>query len=190
MLFETLNTLKLELSSYLSQLPEESNFTITEENIAFHETSADVKDSMVLSLIRMEEEATLKNMHQYRKEAGKTIYSQPPVNMNLYILFSSVFDTYGNALKNLSNVVKFFQTKRTFNAANTPNTQVNMPSDFELHMDLYSPSFDMSNHIWGSLGGKQFPSVIYKVRLVSLERDLIQEQRPLIQDLEGNINSY
>ena len=35
-------------------------------------------------------------------------------------------------------------------------------------MDLLSLGFEEINHLWGSLGGKQLPSAVYRGRLVTL----------------------
>ncbi len=189
MIYESLNTIKEDLTDFLIQLPEEEQaFTVVEDNIAFHDSKGFDND-IVLSVIRVEEEATVKNSHHYKIQGAKTVYQNAPVWVNLYVLFSFVSTNYGLALKNMANVVRFFQSKRMFNASNTPKHNENLPMHFQLNIDLYSPSFDMANQIWGTLGGRQFPFVMYKVRMASLERNQVKEVRPLITSVEGNSNN-
>ena len=55
-------------------------------------------------------------------------------------------------------------------------------------MELYTLTFEQINHLWGSLGGRQIPFVMYKLRLVSItERALVREV-PLIEEIETLIN--
>jgi hypothetical protein len=38
-----------------------------------------------------------------------------------------------------------------------------------LSLDLFSLNFEQINHLWSTIGGKYFPSALYKVRLVTIE---------------------
>jgi len=38
-----------------------------------------------------------------------------------------------------------------------------------LVLDLQQVSFEQMNHIWSISGGSQFPSLLYKVRLVKIQ---------------------
>ena len=58
--------------------------------------------------------------------------------------------------------------------------------DFRFTMELYTPTFEELNFIWGTLGGKQLPSVLYQLNLLPLERDLDQAAGPLIQTVHSN----
>src|SRR5690606_1755615 len=78
-------------------------------NIALAESQdhqSNVNGRVVLSLVNIEEESTLKNSLHYLKNNSEVTYRNPPINLNLYLLFSASFpgneDAYGLALKRLS----------------------------------------------------------------------------------------
>jgi hypothetical protein len=55
--------------------------------------------------------------------------------------------------------------------------------------ELYTLSFEQINYLWASLGGKQMPFVMYKLRLVAItDRKLVREV-PLIEELTNNSSS-
>ena len=60
--------------------------------------------------------------------------------------------------------------------------------DIQLHLEMFSLSFEQLNHLWGSLGGKQWPSVLYKVRLVKITENRITAQGPLIEEVQTKEN--
>ena len=86
------------------------------ENIAMAEElggrNIQLKGHIVMSLVNLQEETTLKNTSNYRLENGRAIYQNPPVHLNLFILFSALYDDYETALKILSRVVEFLQWNR------------------------------------------------------------------------------
>jgi hypothetical protein len=43
--------------------------------------------------------------------------------------------------------------------------------------------------LWGSLGGRQIPFVMYKVRLVSIAERSVRREVPLIEEIDTNLVS-
>jgi len=178
---EALTIIKDDLQRYLKlhwATPDEDVFI---GNIAYNETvtqyKPDVSNKVVITLLKVEEEKTLKNTPAHSKDpaSNQIIYHNPPVYLNLYVLFSINSTEYANALIYLSHVVRFFQRKKIFTHLNTPVTNGNQTFDnFKFILDLYSPTFEELNHIWSIMGGKQLPHVMYKLRLVELQ--LIEPQ--------------
>jgi len=103
---------------------------------------------------------------------------------------------YVQALKRLSLVIEFFQGKNVF----TPATaSVPLPPELsdlsnpeiaslKLNLELYTLTFEQINHLWGSLGGRQIPFVMFKVRLVSITERSVRREVPLIEEIETNLS--
>lgn len=124
-----------------------------------------------ISLVNVEEETTLRNSPHTIRENNQVRYKEPPIFLNLYLLFSFEFSDYPASLLRLSQTVELFQNKRAFSAENEASGNP-FPSTLELLVfDLYNMSFEQLNHLWGIQGGAYFPSVLYKVRLVKVQRD-------------------
>ncbi|WP_321206645.1 DUF4255 domain-containing protein [Tolypothrix tenuis] len=140
---------------------------------------------VVMSLVNLQEETTLKNSSYYRLENNRTIYQNPPIHLNLFILFSALHNKYDTALRLLSRVVEFFQSQTEISFKATPGTGIGS-RDIRIVPDLYSLSFEQLNHLWGSLGGKQVPFVLYRARLVAVEAQKRQAESEVITGISIN----
>lgn len=193
MIYETLQIIKEQLEKYFSDIG--LNRSIELQNISFIDNVNDdergLNEKLILSLIRLEEEVTLKNSSHIKINDNKSEYRNPPVHLNLYLLISANFKNYETSLITLSKSIEFFQGKKVFNASNTTynrdNVAIEVLNDFRFNLEIYSPSFEELNNIWGTLGGKQLPSVIYKIQLIEIERDNKLGESELITHIEGTL---
>jgi hypothetical protein len=188
MISDALQLIRLSLQSYIKEIEEShgsSQDIVILDNIAMAESlggGRDLDEKIVMTLVNIEEETTLKNSSHYRLDNGRTVYQNPPVHLNLFVLFSVVhYKQYETALKRLARVIEFFQWKKEFSFATTPGPNGNS-RDIRVLPDLYTLSFDQLNHLWGSLGGKQVPFVMYRTRLVSLDAQKRQAEGEPIKE--------
>jgi Pvc16 N-terminal domain len=155
-------------------------------------SNVDLERKVILSLVNIEEEAALKNAGPLYRNVKTLNYVNPPIYLNLYLLITAHYEKYEDALTRLSNVIQFFQGKNSFSLKNSPpNDMLLNPDtyeDIQLHLEMFSLSFEQLNHLWGSLGGKQWPSVLYKVRLVKITENRITAQGPLIEEVQTKDN--
>lgn len=200
MILQVLKILSSELETFLDTFSGEAPDTnrVVVGNIAFHDedkyqpnsvdTSTD--DKIVLTLVKVEEEPSLRNTPHYTRNIPDSTfeYHNPKVVVNLYVLFTCNSILYENAITYLSRVIRFFQSKNVFTQENTApiTTGINALDrfdNFKIMMDLHSPSVEESNHLWGMLGGKQLPSVMYKLRVLDLEFRSVGEVRPRVEEI-------
>lgn len=193
-----------ELGQFIEDTTNITANDVVIENIANWENDPNnnLKDKIVATLVNVEEESSMKNRRPTQKNMNGGIdYVTPPIHLNLYLLFSAVPDqsatqAYETALKRLSQVICFFQAKRVFNVKNSPFSSIASAttmselekSEIKLQAELYTMTFEQINHLWGSLGGKQVPSVLYKIRLVEVKH-LISQEAPVIEEIQNNINA-
>lgn len=145
-----------------------------------------------MSIINIEEERVVKDqVFEHRNLNGDYERYNPELKLNLYVLFCANFvnsgesTKYGEGLKQLSNVISFFQGKNVFTPDNTPEMD---PSLQKLIVDIYSYSFEQQYNFWSILGAKYLPSILYKVRLVTIQEKVLANQNVPITDLEINTN--
>ncbi|MCG8701510.1 MAG: DUF4255 domain-containing protein [Bacteroidales bacterium] len=194
MIYESLQLIVKELNNYLNTIENADDDKVVLGNIALidnhqgNDASNPLVGNIVLTLINIEEEKTLKNLPHYRKSNNNTEYKNPPVHLNMYVLISATSETYSNSLIYLSRIVQFFQGQNVFTPQNSPQNFAESIglSDFKLILDLYSLSFEESNFLWSTLGGKQYPSVVYRIRLVEIEREQLTESRPSLSETSFN----
>ena len=194
MIYETLQILKEQLDKYL--IDEGMGKIVVLENIALWESgsidAAKIENKVVLTLLKMEEETTLRNVPNFKVTAGKTKYKNPPVHLNLYLIISANCETYDKSLRSISKTIQFFQGKKIFTSTNTVYNRTNVAFDlldhFKFVVELFTPGFEELNHIWGILGGRQMPAVIYRIQLIKLERDKKLSGAPAITNISGTLN--
>jgi len=179
MIYEVLQIVTDEVNNYL--FSQGLTRSVKMENIAFMDGESDaaqeMQDSVVLTLINLSEEPTLKNFPNTRMEASKVMYQHNKINLNLYLLFSSNRNTYAKSLKDISKIIEFFQGKHLFNQSNSNydrnNIAMSAISEFRFTMELYTPTFEELNYIWGTLGGKQLLSALYKLSMIQIDRSQV-----------------
>lgn len=194
MIYEALQIISEQLDKYLSD--EGLNNLVVLENIALLESASEnadnLKGKVVLTLLNLQEESALRNTPNYKVKDGKTEYKNPPVHLNFYLLISANCDTYDKSLRCLSKTIQFFQGKKVFTSTNTVYNRTNVAFDvlnyFKFILELYTLNLEELNYVWGTLGGRQLPSVIYKVQLLEIEQDIKLAASGVITHIGGDLN--
>jgi hypothetical protein len=188
--------LQTELENYLSF--RDVSATVVTDNIGMLETSNGDKlsNNIVITVVNLEEESTLKNQQAYKTYPAThtAVYENAPIYLNLYVLFTSNYwgDKYIYALQRISYVVQFLQSRSSFSyGTSTSGGFSDDPNVVSLRftMELYTLTFEQLNHLWGSLGGRQVPFVMYKLRLVALTDRKVLRNTPLIQEVDTDLIS-
>jgi hypothetical protein len=152
------------------------------------------RDILDISMVNVREEKSLKNVpNTVRNDATlRVLYRNPPVFLNFHILIAATHSSYANALLVLSRTIKFFQFNNVFDQSsvlpgsittNEPGNPLDQLATFKLIFDLYSPTMEEVNHLWGTLGGKQYPFVLYTLRLLELSFKATQAEAAMITEV-------
>jgi hypothetical protein len=185
MIHHILQVIKNDLNAFLIKrlVERDNNVIVLSElmNNADGSFAVSSEDKLICTLLNIEQERV--NINAPMGQRGLT---NPPFNLNLYVLFSAYYAPlkYLEALKTLSLTMGFFQGKQVFTPANTPG----MPASVEkivvemVNMDLK----DISN-FWTALGAKQMPSVLFKIKMVSITADMVMEEFAPITGIETNV---
>ena len=145
-----------------------------------------IENKVVLSVINLEHETTVKSMGNYvtgsDNKFGKTA---PPVYLNLYILISANYNSgnYLEALKMLSTVIGVFQANTYFTKQSNPEMQNPLE---KLTIEIFNLPINELSHIWNGIGAKYVPSILYKVRMISIKEEIIKKE---IRGVSGLQNS-
>ena len=190
MIYETLKLLAGHLNSYFTCGPVKPGGlnaipTAILKNISrLEEEDLKKANNVILTLVNLSEEATMKNdPGTFIVGSNETHYDNPPVNLNLYLLFTVCMGNYEHALIYLSHIITFFQSKYAFTRQNSVTMAEGLPEDFHIILDLYSLTFEQANYLWSTLGGKQHPFVCYKIRLLQMRRTSTRETRGVIREI-------
>jgi hypothetical protein len=125
------------------------------------------ENKLGVSLLNVEEERVLKtHLPETTYVNGRHVVLEPPLKLNLSIAIAANFKAHDEAWRHISLALTYFQAVSTFSPEKHPDLD---PRIEQLNLELLSLSFEQLNQIWAFVGGKQLPSVFYKVRLLTLQ---------------------
>jgi hypothetical protein len=188
-IFETLKFLNEEVNKYLSlkmgisAVPrlKIGNVSLALDNTLTGENS--LAGKAILSLVNIEEDKVAKQQENYSRADSSTVYKSPPLYLNMYILFSINKPEYDDCLKWLGHIMQFFQHQQVFTPITHPNLDPRIP---RVVVDLFSLNFEQVNHLWSTLGGKYMPSVLYKIRQISVDENLTISESGFVKIIQLN----
>ena len=145
-----------------------------------------IENKIVGSIINLEHETTVKSLGNYvangNNQFGKVA---PPVFLNLYVLIAANYNSsnYMEALKMLSTVIGIFQANPYFTKQQNPT----MPLPLErLTLEIFNLPINELSHIWSGIGAKYVPSILYKVRMIAIQEEMVKESVAGVSGLKGN----
>ena len=188
MIDQVLTFLNTHLDNYLRLKldPSNSNSFIQVANIAWNDndtsgsTGTNNPANAFITLVNIEEDRISKSPENYVRQGSETIYKNPKIYLNLYVLFAVNLSSYTESLKRLSFIIQFFQYQNVFTLLSSPDLPVGVE---KLIMDLNTLSFQDMNNLWGILGSKYLPSVMYKMRMISISEEFAQGNAPLLHEI-------
>lgn len=187
-IFEALDFIQKELNAFLKKdkggEPVAVLANLVTQNGA---VPTEANNKIVLSLLNVEREAVASqaNFISTTGNGNGTKKTYPPLNLNLYLLVTGNNTDYNQALKMLSKAVSFFQAYPVFTPETVP-TQGAKPIGFpkklqRLTFEVYNLKLQEMSHLWGALGAKYQPSIIYKVRMLTIHEAWVLEERPAVK---------
>lgn len=139
--------------------------------------NVDNNKHITLMLVGIEEERREgKRPYLIPTDDNNFIRLNPPVELDLYILAVAHSNDYETALRDLSDVLGFFQANAVFDEQRYPalNSGVLDPTNKpwqlieRLSFRINNFSFEQQNNLWAMLGGKYIPSVVYRMNMLTV----------------------
>jgi hypothetical protein len=152
---------------------------------------------ITMMVVGVEEERREGKRPAYIPASDNQFYRlNPPVEINLYVLFAAHNSHYETALRDLSDVIWFFQGSPVFDEQKYPNLNSgvidtdNKPWQLieRLSFKIHNLTFEQQNNLWGMLGGKYIPSVVYKMNMLTVFETKPQETAPAIEEINFKEN--
>ena len=194
MIDQVINAIITQLNTYIGTVEPEvvlGNISLID---AYQDTSSQsLSDRVVASVVNIEQEGSLRNIPLrstvYHTSGPQGVERQPEIYLNVYVLFGANKNNYSTALLRISQVISFFQRQYVFVPDDTPVlASLNLE---KLIFELYSTRFEELNQLWGVMGGKYIPSVVYKMRLAVIQ-DAEEQGAGIISEVRlrsGNLSS-
>ena len=116
---------------------------------------------------------------------GKQLLLEPELKLNLTIIIAANYTKYEDALRQLSWVLTFFQAHPGFTRDRFPTLD---PRIERFVVELSSLTYDQLNQLWSCNGGRQLPSVVYRVRLVAVQDVEPMAIQPPVTEVSTAVN--
>jgi len=123
--------------------------------------------AVTMLLVNVEEERLCRDADPYRRidSEGRTSVGQPDLRLILSLLFVACFTDYSQGWNHLSALLSQLQSVPVLERETTPT----LPAGVErMVFELVSQSFTEVNEVWNALRTTHHPSLLYRVRLISL----------------------
>ena len=144
-----------------------------------------IENKLIISVINLEHETTVKSMNNYFSGNGnKYGKMSPPVCLNLFLLVSANYNSgnYMEGLKMLSTLIGIFQANNHFDQNQYPDMEAPLE---KLTFEIFNIPINELSHIWSGIGAKYVPSIIYKVRMITIQETVIQQEVAGVSGLAG-----
>ena len=200
MIGQIVNIVADELNAYFRSFGREglnNQQRVTLETLVNQEgrVSSSLNDSIVMSVINIEEDRVSRSWDKHRQRIdGRVEVLKPELKLNIYLLFVAYYpntaqgnttdnELYRQGLDDLALIIQFFQSRNVLDASNTPALPARVG---KLIFEMNSLTFEQQNHLWGSLGAKYLPSVLYKMRLIVIRAEEPETAGPPIDKIQVN----
>ncbi|MFA7240081.1 MAG: DUF4255 domain-containing protein [Sulfuricellaceae bacterium] len=139
------------------------------------------QNKMVITLINLDYDTNKQYQGSQHHVAGGGITKiNPAIPFNLDLLLTASFDDYEEALKFLNATIVFFHGHNSFNAKTTPD----IPNGIKmLNFEIQNASHFETHNLWSAMGAKYQPSIIYKVRHVTVQSNEINAMVSALTDV-------
>jgi hypothetical protein len=131
-----------------------------------------IDNKLVLTLVNIERETAVGSTGFVSRQGAAYGKTNPTLFLNLYVLLSASYaNNYADgALRMLSHAMAFFQAKWGFDPQNSADFP---PGMSQLSMEVVSLSMSELSTLWAVLGANYLPSVVYKLRMVTVQEDWV-----------------
>jgi hypothetical protein len=183
MIRTALEFISVQLDAYM--VDRENDATYTASNVVDLTTitlpdgtiNVDASKHITVMLVGLDEERREGKRSYYIPTDDKQFMRlQAPVELDVSVLFCAHSNDYPTALRDLSDVISFFQANPVFDGQKYPslNNSVTAPDQKpwqlidRLSFSLHSLSFEQQNNMWSMIGAKYMPGAVYKMKMLTV----------------------
>jgi hypothetical protein len=156
------------LNQHLKIRFELSEDIVVISNLVDHDGSvcAHINNRVVIFITNIEKETAMNLGGAIPNTSSFT--TAKPIFLNLYVMVSANFTgtNYNESLKFISSVIGFFQAHPVFNHQNSPDLDKKID---KIILDIENVQTQDLSNMWGMFGAKYVPSILYKVRMITID---------------------
>lgn len=150
--------------------------------------ASNVNGKLVVFLANVNKDTMPYNAVNSTDSSGTSSFSTAPsLYLNLYVLIASCFEAarYEESVKLLSHAVTCFQEHPVIDKYTHPELSDGIE---KLMLDIENIEFSELSNIWSVLGGNYLPSILYKVRMVSISSNSVKSRLIKVGELDSLVS--
>jgi Pvc16 N-terminal domain len=182
MLHTILNTLKNHIEDYLNSISRSQEGHVMIGGVPL--SNENIPNKLIISILNLERETTMGISHYYTNDRSKDLLAKknPPWHFNMDIILSAIYDNklYELSLQKLSEAISCLQQY--------PKLRLSSGEYFTI--ETVTVTFQELTNVWSMFGGKYYPSIIIKIRMLTFDGEEINATSRGItkQDITTNEN--
>lgn len=147
----------------------------------------EIQNKMVLSLINVERETAMGISAGYSRMSSDLVKkTRPPWHVNLIFVAAAVFSEkqYLQSLKVLSCVLEFFQSQNVFSFS---TSETMGKREWRITVESVNIDFQELTNLWSVLGGNYYPSMVGKIRMLTVDSEEIESLKRINKETQLDI---
>ncbi len=182
-IFACITQIAALLNQYLKNTFDLSEDIVIVSNLVENDGSvvAQTNNKIVVFLANMEKDTMPQRQNSSAALSNDRLsINSKPLYLNLSIVVAANFTgaNYQESLKFISQVVSFFQKQPVFDHQNSPELDANIE---KLILDIENVQRHDLSSMWSMFGAKYLPSIVYRVRMVTLDANAVQSRITKVQ---------
>ncbi|MEM0999646.1 MAG: DUF4255 domain-containing protein [Bacteroidota bacterium] len=189
MIDNALNTIRTQLNTYFKNLGEAPDDKVVYIDSSQPDDARFPLNKVSLALINIEEDRTLRQSDQWAGTLhnGVVVGKNPDVRIQLLLLFVARFTNYEQAMKSLSQIIRFFQAHRVFTATEAPTLDADID---RLLMELQTMPIAQQNELWNAMRSSYHPSMAYKLSLLTYRDNMHMELGGQVVEIQRSLQEF
>ncbi len=191
MIYVAINHITAQLNQFLRRSFDlQEDIVVTSNLVELDGTvSPQTNNKIIVSLVNVEKDTAPRQVPGRPSVGGnRVVQTTPSLYLNLYLIVAGHFagNNYAEALKFLSTTIGFFHRRPVFDHATTPELDRRIE---RLTLELENLDIQGLSNLWGVIGGKYLPSVLYKIRMIVIDSDDVIVQTPALHAPHSEVAS-
>lgn len=121
-------------------------------------------NAIILSVTNISLDTVVRNQAPVRSGGSNALQVRRPLELNIHIMLAAGLQRYEAGLDLLSVAIGRLHDTAVFDRSNSPGLPQGL---LRLAFSMLNVDYSQQSHLWGGLGAKYVPSVLYEMRMLT-----------------------